>query len=80
MPALHPSLSSVTQVSCTDRELAAAFAEWHRRWVEEPKRFTSEAEALATPGQTYGESCAAYLLNILVEQAAPPALPQLPAP
>lgn len=50
------------------RELAAAFTEWHRRWVEEPARFQSEADTLATPGATYGENCAAYLTKIIDEQ------------
>lgn len=53
--------------------LAAAFTEWSRRWREEPSRFASEAEALATPNQTYGERAAAYLLKILGEQVATPA-------
>lgn len=52
--------------------LAAAFTEWHRRWTEEPARFQSEAESLATPNQTYGENASAYLLKILGEQDTPP--------
>lgn len=54
----------------TPADLAAAFTEWHRRWVEEPARFTSEAESLAMPDATYGERCVAYLLKILGEQSA----------
>ena len=52
------------------QELAAAFTEWHRRWVEEPDRFATEAESFSTPDGTYGENCAAYLTALLKEQAA----------
>lgn len=71
------SLSSVTvtMVVAPVSNIAAAFAEWHRRWTEEPARFQAEAESLATPNQTYGESCAAYLLKILGEQESAAATP-----
>ncbi len=53
----------------SERDLAAAFTEWDRRYREEPARFKSEAERLLkeTP-ETYGEACAPYLLAILAEQ------------
>lgn len=50
--------------------MARAFEEWHRRWTEEPGRFTSEAESLAQPDDTYGEAAARYFASILAEQRA----------
>jgi hypothetical protein len=49
-------------------QAAAAFAEWDRRYREEPERFMSEAEHLLreTP-DTYGDKAAAYFLYILGE-------------
>jgi hypothetical protein len=52
----------------TETDLAAAFTEWDRRWREEPDRFASEAEHLATDPETYGEACAPYLIAILTGQ------------
>jgi len=52
-----------------DQELAAkAFAEWDRRYREEPERFMSEAQHLLqeTP-DSYGDKAAAYFLFILGE-------------
>jgi hypothetical protein len=53
----------------SERELAAAFTEWDRRFREDPDRFRSEAARLlkGTP-ETYGDACAPYLLAILEEQ------------
>lgn len=53
-------------VTCTQRELAAAFTEWERRYREEPDRFMSEASKLLkhTP-ESYGEQCAPYLMALL---------------
>jgi hypothetical protein len=50
----------------TERELAAAFTEWERRYREEPERFMSEAQKLLkeTP-ESYGEACAPYLIALL---------------
>jgi hypothetical protein len=52
----------------TQKQLAAAFTEWDRRYRDEPERFMSEAQHLLkeTP-ETYGEACAPYLLMILGE-------------
>ena len=53
----------------TQRELAAAFTEWERRYREDPDRFMSEAhKPLKETPRTYGEACAPYLLEILAEQ------------
>lgn len=50
----------------TEKELAAAFTEWDRRYREEPDRFMSEASHLLkeTP-ETYGAVCAPYLIALL---------------
>ena len=58
-------------INVTISELAAAFEEWERRYREEPGLVMSEASKLLkeTP-QSYGESCAPYLLRILAEQRA----------
>ena len=50
----------------TAAELAAAFTEWMRRYMEDPDLFWSEAHTLLkeTP-TTYGEGAAPYLLKIL---------------
>lgn len=59
----------MTTVKATQKELAAAFTEWDRRYREEPGRFQSEAEHLLFSNpKTYGESCAPYLIKILDEQ------------
>lgn len=53
----------------TEKNLAEAFTEWDRRFREEPERFESEAvRLLKGDPQSYGESCAPYLLSILAEQ------------
>lgn len=51
--------------------LSAAFAEWDRRYREEPETFMTEVEHLLgnTP-ESYGEACATYLL-ILLGDASP---------
>ncbi len=52
----------------TERQLAAAFTEWVRRYREEPERFENEAVRLLRGNPvTYGEHCAPYLLAILKE-------------
>jgi hypothetical protein len=63
---LPPAAAPLIHVS--ERELAAAFTEWDRRYREEPERFMSEAQHLLkeTP-QTYGDACAPYLIKILGE-------------
>jgi hypothetical protein len=55
-------------VAATERELAAAFTEWDRRYREEPERFQSEAaRLLKSDAETYGEQAAPYLIEILGE-------------
>lgn len=61
-------LTDAALVTATPTELAAAFTEWERRYREEPDRFMSEASKLLkeTP-ETYGEACAPYLIQILID-------------
>lgn len=55
-----------TQVVTDEKELAAAFTEWDRRYREEPERFMSEAEHLLKSNpRDYGEACAPYLIALL---------------
>ena len=58
----------VKAIVASERELAAAFTEWERRYREQPERFQSEAVKLLkeTP-KTYGEACARTLIQILRE-------------
>jgi hypothetical protein len=53
-------------ITVNERQLAAAFTEWDRRFREEPERFESEAVHLlkGTP-ESYGEACAPYLIALL---------------
>lgn len=61
----------------TQEELAAAFNEWMRRYIETPEEFEREFQSItkylkdAAGGQTptYGDECAAYLLKIVGELA-----------
>lgn len=57
------------RTTVNEKELAAAFTEWDRRFREEPERFESESCRLlkGTP-ETYGDACAPYLLDILQQQ------------
>ena len=56
-------------VFVTERQLAAAFTEWDRRYREEPERFQNEAaRLLKNDAETYGDQAAPYLLEILTEQ------------
>jgi hypothetical protein len=57
-------------LTVTKDQLAAAFTEWERRYREEPERFESESQRLAGSLESYGEACAAYISQILEEQAA----------
>ncbi len=57
-------------ITTTPSKLAAAFTEWERRYREEPERFQSETERLATEVQTQGQLQAACLIQFLEEQKA----------
>lgn len=51
-------------------EAQAAFAEWDRRYREEPETFMNEVEHLLreTP-ESYGEACGAYFFELLEQLA-----------
>lgn len=57
---------TVIPTGATEKDFAAAFTEWERRYREEPERFQSEAAKLLmeTP-ETYGTAAAPYFLSIL---------------
>jgi hypothetical protein len=65
-------------IQLTESQMANAFNEWMRRYVEEPERFEREFESVRqfeheeeaglTP--SYGTDCAAYLLKIHQELTA----------
>lgn len=48
---------------------AKAFAEWERRYREEPERFMTEFQRQSLATDSYGESCAKYFEQIIVELA-----------
>lgn len=54
----------------TKEQIAIAFTVWERRFREDPSRFASEQEKLALDCPTYGELCAAYLLELIKENAS----------
>lgn len=54
-------------IAGTVTQLEATFAEWERRYREEPERFIREQERLKWECETYGEISAAYFLAILTE-------------
>lgn len=69
----HATVASITSLRVDRVELEAAFAEWERRYREEPKRFESDVERILagrTP-ESYGEMAAAYLIEILVDLSQP---------
>jgi hypothetical protein len=56
-------------ITTTPKKLAAAFAEWDRRYREDRKQFMSDVQHLLenTP-ITYGELASAHLILILKQQ------------
>jgi hypothetical protein len=49
-------------------ELSEVFTEWERRYRENPELFFSEQEKLQTHSpESYGEACAPYFAEILME-------------
>lgn len=53
----------------TRKGLAAAFAEWDRRYREDPEGFDADYQASSTSAE-YGERAADYLLKVLRSQGA----------
>jgi hypothetical protein len=53
------------RITATGAEMAAVFAEWLRRYTEEPERFTEE---YGEP-EEYGAGCADYFLRLHAEMS-----------
>jgi hypothetical protein len=60
--------------ACCSADVARAFDEWMRRYIEEPERFAREFEAVQYFTQqggrhgrstSYGRECAAYLQQLI---------------
>ena len=59
----------------TNAQMAAAFNEWMRRFIEEPDRFNREFEDVnaflveqgAGKKPSYGEACASYITQLAKE-------------
>lgn len=45
--------------------MAEAFAEWLRRWHDEPERYASESDMRGADQDNYGASSAAYLTALM---------------
>jgi hypothetical protein len=64
------------------KQMAAAFNEWMRRFIEDPGQFEAEFRTVATfqaaraKGElpTYGETCVAYLRLLATQQGEPAAI------
>ncbi|MBN9472278.1 MAG: hypothetical protein J0J10_26305 [Bosea sp.] len=62
----------------TNEQMVKAFNEWMRRFIEEPERFEAEfrtvnkflADEAEGREPSYGETSAAYLTQLVSEQAA----------
>ena len=73
------------RIDLSVEESAAAFNEWMRRYIEEPERFRREwqtvqeylAEEERGVKHTYGDTCAAYLMQLATEGIAAPPPPNL---
>jgi hypothetical protein len=60
---------STETIQATEKQLAAAFTEWERRYRENPDKFWSEGHKLLKETSTsYGDECAPYFISILNEQ------------
>jgi hypothetical protein len=62
-----------TTITITEKEIEAVFAEWARRWREEPERFQNETHRLRGSSEGYGEAATEYFIQIWQELPTPPA-------
>lgn len=55
-------------IQTTEEEVKTAFAEWDRRYREDPDTFMSEVQHLLgeTP-ESYGDLCSTYFIKLLGE-------------
>jgi len=58
-----------TLIAAVRSDLTKAFAEWERRFREDPTQYASDMEKLAMTTDSYGEQCADYLIQLLSEVA-----------
>jgi hypothetical protein len=65
-----PVITQSSSFIATREQFERAFAEWERRYREEPSKFMSEMEKAAETLQTYGECAAAYFVLLLEETNA----------
>lgn len=69
---------ATTVISCDYTDMAGAFNEWQRRYIEDPRAFEAEfqtiqrsqEETAAGKEPSYGEVCAEYLQKIALELKA----------
>ncbi len=57
------------KITVTTDQLAAAFTEWDRLSREDPEAFQTETDRLGQTCESFGDTSAAYLMQILQEQA-----------
>jgi len=57
----------MTNAEIAHERMAAAFAEWQRRYREDPGQFLKDFEEAALGLDDYGERCAAYFTALLLE-------------
>lgn len=53
----------------TKERMAVLFDEWLRRFIEDPKKFSTEWKAIQE-AKTYGASCAAFIEKLDAEMPA----------
>ena len=61
----------MSQFVVTRKALAEAFAEWERRYREDPTAFEADWHDASMPTATYGEAAADYFLKVLQEVGFP---------
>lgn len=62
-----PPQTRPSTVKATRRQIEAAFTEWERRYRENPDEFMSEQSTRADSAESYGEECAPYFIDIILD-------------
>jgi hypothetical protein len=68
--AKAPTTLVIAMMAVSDTDLAAAFTEWERRYRECPEQFETRRKVARGTPESYGDSCAYWLLQIITEQIA----------
>jgi len=55
-------------MNITKKEMASAFAEWHRRWAANPDDFQTDEDTLAESPEENGQGSMEYFVKIIKEQ------------